>query len=192
MGNCQWWCCDKLSQSYHDLEWGRPIHNDQLHFEALSLELLQSGLNWALVLKKRPVFRDCFADFDFQKVSAFGENDIERILSAPGMIRSRRKILAIIGNARCFLQIIKDYGSFDRYIWSFTEGHTLVYSDHRPVSSSELSDTICKDLKAKGFRFLGSVTVYSYLQACGIINDHSPDCPVYRELISAGKTRYIK
>lgn len=181
------WCCDGgLNQKYHDEEWGIPLHDDQKHFEYLMLEVMQCGLSWTLMLKKREIFRHCFADFDYHKVAEFTEQDIDRILNTDGMIRSRRKICAIIHNAKCFLHIIDDCGSFDQYIWSFTNGKTHIYPKHHQgfwEAKNGLSDRVSADLKKRGFKFLGSITVFSHLQACGIINDHSPDCWMYDRLI---------
>ena len=188
MLSCQWWCRDPGALAYHDTEWGTPVHADCKHFEGLTLEVMQCGLSWELVLKKRQIFRDCFEGFDPENVAGFGEGDILRILETEGMIRSRRKVEATITNAAGFLGIQREFGSFDRYIWSFTGGKTLIYPSHRGkvIPENELSARISRDLKKRGFRYLGPVTVYSYLQACGLINDHDPDCPRYRELLDIG------
>lgn len=190
------WCCDGgLNQKYHDEEWGIPLHDDRKQFEYLMMEVMQCGLNWTLMLKKREIFRQCFAGFDFYRIAAFTEEDIDGILNTAGMIKSRRKICAVIQNARCFIEIIKDYGSFDKYIWSFTENRTYVYRKHQLgfwEAKNELSDRISADLKKKGFRYLGSITVFSHLQACGIINDHSPDCWMYNHLIQETDVQYIE
>lgn len=189
------WCCDGgLNQNYHDAEWGIPLHDDQMHFEYLMMEVMQCGLSWTLMLKKRQIFRQCFADFDYRRIAAFTDEDVEQILNTEGMIRSRRKICAVIHNARCFLQIIAEQGSFDTYIWSFTGGKTHVYPKHHQgcwESKNELSDRVSADLKKRGFRYLGSITVYSHLQACGIINDHAPDCWMYDRLIREADVMYV-
>lgn len=193
MNRCAWCCDGGIVQKYHDEEWGICVHDDRRHFEYLLMEAMQCGLNWTMMLKKREIFRECFADFDFHKVAGFGEADVERILSAQGMIRSRRKILAVIANARCFEAIAREWSSFDRYIWSFTGGETWVYPKHHKgewETRNELSDRVSADLKKRGFRFLGSVTVYSHLQACGMINDHEPECWMYPKLM-AGNVRVI-
>lgn len=194
MERCKWCCDGGINQKYHDEEWGIPLHDDQKHFEFISMEVMQCGLNWTMMLKKREIFRECFADFDYRTIADFSEKQIEEILKKEGMIKSRRKIESIIHNARCFLQIIDDFGSFDHYIWSFTNGQTFIYRCHQegPLESKNaLSDQISKDLKKRGFKYLGSITVYSHLQACGIINDHDPACFRYQELIGAGNITYI-
>lgn len=194
MERCKWCCDGGINQKYHDEEWGIPLHDDQKHFEFISMEVMQCGLNWTMMLKKRKIFRECFADFDYRTIADFSEKQIEEILKKEGMIKSRRKIEAIIHNARCFLQIIDDFGSFDHYIWSFTNGQTFIYRCHHEgqlESKNALSDQISKDLKKRGFKYLGSITVYSHLQACGIINDHDPACFRYQELIGAGNITYI-
>lgn len=190
------WCLDGgLNQQYHDEEWGIPLHNDKKHFEYISLEVMQCGLSWTLMLKKRNIFRNCFADFDYQTIAGYTEADVERILNTEGMIKSKRKIEAIISNAKAFIKIIEEYGSFDRYIWSFSDNQICIYLKHHRgcwEASNELSDRVSKDLRKRGFKYLGSITVYSHLQACGIINDHSPDCFIYDKLIRMGNVRYIE
>lgn len=190
------WCCDGgLNQTYHDNEWGIPLHHDRKQFEFLMLEVMQCGLSWTLMLKKREIFRKCFANFDYNKIAEFKEEDIERILNTDGMIRSRRKICAVIHNARCFLKIIEEYGSFDTFLWSFTDHHTYIYRKHQRgdwEAKNELSDCVSSALKKRGFQYLGSITVFSHLQACGIINDHSPDCWMYDRLVRNTNVRYIE
>lgn len=189
------WCCDGgMSQKYHDEEWGVPLHDDQKHFEFLMMEAMQCGLSWSLMLKKREIFRQCFSGFDFHAVAGFTEADIDRILNTDGMIRSRRKVCAVIRNAGCFLQIIAEFGSFDKYLWSFSGGKTCVYRKHWQgcwETRNELSDRVSADLKKRGFQYLGSVTVFSHLQACGIINDHDPDCWMYAPLIREADVLFI-
>lgn len=176
---------------YHDEEWGVPVHDDRTQFEFLCLEVLQCGLNWNMMIQKRDIFRHCFVQFDFDQVAAFDGDDVERILSYPGMIRSRRKIDAIIGNARCFQSVREEFGTFSEYLWGFTKGKTHLYQGHASGSipaKNALSDEISKDLKRRGFKYLGSVTVYSHLQACGIINDHQATCFRYQQLIDQTDT----
>lgn len=189
------WCCDNgINQKYHDEEWGIPLHDDKKHFEYLSMEVMQCGLNWTMMLQKRDIFRKCFSDFDYVQIAEYSEQDIDRILGVEGMIKSRRKIEAIIGNAKAYLQIIEEFGSFDEYIWSYSGGESLVYLKHHRGQwevSNEISDKLSKDLKKRGFKYLGSITVFSHLQACGIINDHSPECYMYEKLIHMGNVRYI-
>lgn len=176
---CKWCLGNELLLDYHDREWGVPLHDDKKHFGYLTLEVMQCGLNWLMMLKKRNVIRDCFDDFDYEKVALYSEKDIQRIMQTDEMIHSERKIKAVINNAIKYKEIIEEYGSFDKYIWSFTDGKTYIYKKHlegQTEACNELSDIISKDLKRKGFKFLGSITVYSYLQSAGIINDHLADC----------------
>lgn len=189
------WCRDGgVNEAYHDAEWGVPLHDDQKHFEYLMMEVMQCGLNWTMMLKKREIFRRCFDGFDFHAVAKYGEADVERILRTEGMIRSPRKVNAVIGNARRFIQIIEEFGSFDSYLWAFTGGQTCVYRRHHRgqwEASNALSDAVSADLKKRGFKYLGSVTVFSHLQACGMINDHEPDCFLYERLIGMASVRYV-
>ncbi len=182
MSYCNW---DKASEkclAYHDTEWGVPVHDDQKQFEFLMLEVMQCGLNWNIVINKRDIFRACFDDFDYDKIANYTETDIERIMNTEGMIKSRRKIEAVIHNAKCFQKIRQEFGSFCNYLWAYSQGKTILYDKHNdgyiPVSNA-LSDKISKDLKSRGFKFLGTVVIYSHLQACGVINDHDKNCPRY-------------
>ncbi len=186
MSACDWFLQNPLAKAYHDSEWGVPVHDDRKMFEYLLMESMSCGLSWMLVLAKRNVFAECFAGFDFGRVARFSDTDVQRILKAPGMIRSERKIRAEISNAKCFLNVRKEYGSFCDYLWSFTAGKTLVYRklwNGIAETRNELSDEIAKDLKRRGFKYLGSVILYSHLQGVGILNAHSPDCPCYRKLL---------
>lgn len=189
------WCLDGgIVQRYHDEEWGFPLHDDRKHFEYLLMEAMQCGLSWTLMLRKRPIFRDCFDDFDYEKIARYGESDVARILASEGMIRSRPKIEAIVGNARGFLSVIAEFGSFDAFLWSFTDGRTLVYERHQRGQGevkNALSDAVAAALKKRGFKYLGSVTVYSHLQACGMINDHDPRCFLYEQINRAAKVKFI-
>lgn len=189
------WCLDGgLAQKYHDEEWGVPLHDDRRHFEYLLMEAMQCGLSWSLMLKKRPIFRECFDGFDFEKIARYGEADIERILARDGMIRSRPKVEAVIGNARGFMDIVEEFGSFDAFLWFFTDGRTLVYESHqlgRGEVKNALSDAVAAALKKRGFKYLGSITVYSHLQACGMINDHDPRCFMYEKINSAARVRFV-
>ncbi len=194
MDRCSWCCDGGIVQKYHDEEWGIPLHDDRKHFEYISMEVMQCGLNWAMMLKKRDIFRKCFDDFDFYQIAKYSERDVIRIMNEEGMIRSRRKIEAVIGNAKAFLQIIEEFGSFDKYIWSYSDHESLIYVKHhngQGETRNGLSDQISKDLKKRGFKYLGSITVFSHLQACGIINDHSPQCYMYEKLVHMGNVRYI-
>ena len=186
MSSCDWGFSFEAMKTYHDTEWGIPLHDDWKQFEFLMMEAMQCGLSWDLMIKKREIFRSCFDGFDFDRIAAYDEADVDRIMNTEGMIRSRRKIEAIINNAKCFQQIRKEYGSFDQWLWSFSGGKTILYIGHEkgsiPVSNG-LSDQIARELKKRGFKFLGTVTVYSHLQACGIINDHEKDCPRYKYIV---------
>ena len=186
MSYCNWGNTSVLNQKYHDEEWGVPLFDDRRQFEFLMMEVMQCGLNWNMMINKRDIFRLCFDGFDYDKIATYNEADIARIMPVDGMIKSPRKIEAIIHNARCFQNIRTEFGSFCAYLWHYTKGKTLLYDRHGegyiPVSNG-LSDIISKDLKKRGFKFLGSITVYSHLQACGMINDHGCDCPRYKYIV---------
>ena len=195
MNRCPWCLINELEIQYHDEEWGVPVHDDQKQFEYLMMEVMQCGLSWDTVLKKREIFRACFDRFDFDKVAEYSEEDVERIMNTPGMIRSRRKIEAVIGNARCVQKLREEFGSFSDYLWSYTGGKTLLYKGHETgnvPASNALSEKISKDLKKRGMKYLGPVTVYAHLQACGIINDHQKDCDCYGRLIEQYPAEYIE
>ena len=189
------WCEDGgLVERYHDEEWGVPLHDDRRHFEYLLMEAMQCGLSWTLMLKKRPIFRACFDGFDYEKIARYDEADIERILAHEGMIRSRPKIAAVIGNARGFLGIISEFGSFDAFLWAFSGGQTFIYEKHQRGEGevqNALSDAVAAALKKRGFKYLGSITVYSHLQACGMINDHDPRCFRYEQINRAARVKVI-
>ena len=182
---------NEANRTYHDNEWGIPVHDDRHMFEHLTLECLQCGLSWDLMLKKREIFRACFENFDFDRIAAYDEADVERILNTEGMIRSPRKVLAVIHNARCYQKIREEFGSFCAYIWAWSGGKTILYAGHGagpvPVSNG-LSADISKDLKKRGFKYVGPVTIYSHLQACGIINDHDRDCPCRQKILAEHPT----
>ncbi|SHH49641.1 DNA-3-methyladenine glycosylase I [Sporobacter termitidis DSM 10068] len=176
---CGWCGTDELYVRYHDEEWGVPVHDDKKHFEFLVLESAQSGLSWLTILRKRENYRAAYDGFDPEKVAKYDEAKINELLSDPGIIRNRMKIEASVNNARRFLEIQKEFGSFDSYIWGFTGGKPVAGSYQSIVelpATSELSDKISKDLKSRGFKFLGSITVYSHIQAVGIVNDHIDSC----------------
>lgn len=200
MGFCDYWHnTSEINVRYHDEEWGVPVHDDRTQFEYLTLEVMQCGLSWQTIINKRDIMRSCFANFDFSQIATYDEGDILRIMNTAGMIKSRRKITAIINNARCFMQICHDYGSFCNYIWQYSSGKTILYTKHDegyiPVSNG-LSAEISRDLRRRGFKYLGAVTIYSHLQACGIINDHAKDCPRYAYINSnfpvVRKKRYLE
>ena len=191
MERCGWCLCNKEMIKYHDEEWGVPLHDDRMQFEFLMMEVMQCGLNWNMMIQKREIFRECFDGFDYQKVAAYEEADILRIMDREGMIRSRRKIEAVIHNAGCFLKVREEFGSFSDYLWKFSKGNILLYAGHQkgqmPARNS-LSDQISKDLKKRGFKYMGSITVYSHLQACGMINDHVESCFRYRQVMEGYPT----
>ena len=176
---CDWCEGDQIYIEYHDQEWGVPIYSDQIHFEFLVLESMQAGLSWLTILKKRENFRAAFDGFDYRRVALYGEDKIESLLKDPGIIRHRGKIEAAINNASKFMDIQEEFGSFNTYIWSFVDNKTIVNNYHRVEevpTKSKVSERISKDLKARGFKFLGPVIIYSYLQAVGIIDDHINTC----------------
>ncbi len=199
MAYCNWDTTSELNIRYHDTEWGIPLHDDRGQFEFLMMEVMQCGLNWNMMIQKREIFRSCFDNFEYDRIAAYGETDIERIMNTEGMIRSRRKIEAVISNARCFRKIREEFGTFSEYLWAYSGGKTILYNKHQdgyiPVSNG-LSDKISKDLKKRGFKFLGTVTIYSHLQACGIICDHGSDCPCYRKIVenypTVSRRRYLE
>ncbi|MBS4536402.1 DNA-3-methyladenine glycosylase I [Clostridium sp. D2Q-14] len=179
MERCDWCKGNELYIKYHDEEWGVPVHDDRVHFEFLVLESMQAGLSWITILKKRENFREAFDNFDYEKIATYDEDKIEELLNNKGIIRNRRKIKAAINNANEFIKIIEEFGSFDKYIWKFTNNNRIInyYKEISEVpAKSDLSDTISKDLKKRGFKFLGSIIIYSYLQAIGIIDDHKDSC----------------
>jgi DNA-3-methyladenine glycosylase I len=164
---------------YHDEEWGRPVHDDRLLFEMLILEGAQAGLSWSTILRKRANYRRAFANFDPAKVARFDARRRAALLQDAGIVRNRLKIDSTVSNAKAFLEVQRELGSFDRYLWAFVEGRPLINrpgAGERPVASSPLSDRISKDLKKRGFRFVGSTIIYAFLQAVGVVNDHGRDC----------------
>jgi len=180
MKRCSW--VDEKSEiykNYHDNEWAVPCHDDKKLFEMLILEGFQAGLSWIIVLKKREAFRLAFDNFDVKKVAKYDNKKIEELLQNEGIIRSRGKISAAILNAKIFLDIQKEFGGFDKYIWDFTEGEIIKNKDDNFVVSSPLSDLVSKDLKKRGMKYVGTVIIYSYLQAIGVIDDHEKACYKY-------------
>ena len=195
MNRCPWCLINELETKYHDDEWGVPVYDDVKQFEYLMLEAMQCGLSWDTVLKKREIFRSCFDGFNYEKIATYTAKDIERIMNTAGVIRSQRKIEAVINNARIFQKIRNEFGSFSQYIWSWSGGKALLYRGHELgnlPASNELSDKISADLKKRGMKFVGSVTVYAHLQASGIINDHIKDCYCYKRLLEQYPTLYIE
>ncbi|MEI7998119.1 MAG: DNA-3-methyladenine glycosylase I [Candidatus Omnitrophota bacterium] len=181
---CGWCTQDAIYIQYHDQEWGRPVHDDRLLFEFLVLEGAQAGLSWLTVLKKRDNYRKAFDNFDAHKVAKYNLQKIDRLLSNEGIIRNRLKILSAIRNAKSFIQLQKDFGSFDAYIWSFVGGvpQKTNFKHYKELpATSPLSDLISQDLKKRGFNFVGSTIVYAYMQAIGMTNDHTKDCFCYAD-----------
>ena len=168
-----------LSIRYHDTEWGVPQHSDQKLFEMLILECFQAGLSWECIQNKRENFRKAFDDFDPEKISRYDEEKISALLADPGIVRSRQKIEAAIVDSRVFLEIQKEFGSFDRYLWGFTDGQVR-FESCGMRTTSPLSDAVSKDLKKRGMKYVGSTTVYAYLQAVGVLNAHTKECFCYR------------
>ena len=171
---------DPLMMSYHDEEWGVVVHDDRKHFEMLTLDGFQAGLSWRTILHKRQAFREAFQDFDPAKVAAYTDKDVARLLANAGIVRNRLKIVAAISNAENFIQIQREHGSFDKYIWRFTGYETLrnpqgVSWETMPASTPE-SDAMSKDLRKRGFRFVGTTICYAYMQSAGIVDDHINDC----------------
>ncbi len=177
---CPWAEKDELYRRYHDEEWGRPVHDDQKLFEFLLLESFQAGLSWHTILKKRENFRRAFDDFDCQKVAGYEETKITTLMENEGIIRNRLKIKAAIRNARQFLRIQDEFGSFAEYIWAFVDGETLVnfpQSMAEVPASTEISDRLSKDLKKRVFTFVGTTIMYAFMQATGMVDDHLIHCP---------------
>ena len=177
MTRCRW--VDPKSElyiAYHDREWGRPEHSDRKLFEMLILEGFQAGLSWLTILKKREAFRAAFDDFEPAVVAGYGSEKVDALMADAGIVRSRAKIQAAIQNANVFLAIQKEFGSFDCYLWGFSDGQPIVNRDDVFHTTTDLSDRISRDLKRRGMKFVGSTIIYSYLQATGIVNDHGLAC----------------
>lgn len=176
---CGWCEKDDLYRDYHDQEWGKPVYDDETIFEFLVLESFQAGLSWYTILKKRKNFKVAFDDYNYQKIAEYSEEKVEELMQDAGIIRNRLKILATISNAKRFMEVQKEFGSFSEYIWGFVDGKPI---DHRRENLSkipattEISDALAKDLKKRGFKFLGSTVVYAHMQATGMVNDHVEDC----------------
>jgi DNA-3-methyladenine glycosylase I len=177
---CPWAATDPLYREYHDTEWGRPLHDDRALFELLILEGMQAGLSWLTILRKRENFRRAFDNFEPLIVAAYGEDNIQALLQDPGIIRNRAKVRSAVASAAAFLVIQAEFGSFDRYLWSFVDGQPII---NRPLAMgevparTELSDRLSRDLKKRGFNFVGSTICYAYLQSAGLVFDHLASCP---------------
>ncbi|UCG01628.1 MAG: DNA-3-methyladenine glycosylase I [Candidatus Heimdallarchaeota archaeon] len=187
---CAWAGSDPLMVDYHDKEWGTPVHEDQELFEFLILEGAQAGLSWSTILKRREGYRKAFVNFDVQKVALFSDSNFEKLMHDVGIIRNRLKIRSAINNAQQFIKVQEEYGSFDHYIWGFAN-HQPIQNQFKKLAdipaSTELSVKISKDLKKRGFNFVGPTICYAFMQAVGIVNDHVLDCFRYKEIINTDK-----
>lgn len=182
---CSWCEKDDLYRNYHDHEWGVPVYDDKKLFEFLVLESFQAGLSWYIILKKRENFRKAFAGFDVKKVSKFDEKKIEMLMSDVGIVRNRLKIIAAINNAQRFLEIQKQFGSFSNYVWSFVGNKPIINkrtSTKDVPAKTDISDMMSRDMGKRGFKFRGSTICYAFMQAIGMVNDHTIDCFRYKEL----------
>lgn len=183
---CNWCLKTENYIEYHDKEWGLPVHDDRKHFEFLILEGAQAGLSWLTILNKREGYRKAFADFDPVKVARFTEAKCEKILLDPGIVRNRLKVYGAVNNAKRFLEVQNEFGSFDKYIWSFVGGKPIINKWKtlgQIAPTTKESDALSKDLIKRGFKFVGSTVMYSHMQACGLVNDHIADCFRYKEVI---------
>jgi len=183
---CAWCGADPLYVRYHDEEWGVPLHEDRALFEFIVLEGAQAGLSWSTILKRREGYRRAFEGFEPEKIAAYGDADVQRLLADPGIIRNRAKVHSAVQNARAFLAVQEEFGSFDAYIWRFVDGKPIVNQCRTLAdiaASTPLSDQISKDLKKRGFSFVGSTIVYAHMQATGMVNDHVVTCFRYSELL---------
>jgi len=183
--SCSWPTNDPLMIKYHDKEWGVPVHNDRKLFEFLLLEGMQAGLSWWIVLYKRENYRKAFDNFDFNKIAKYNKRKINSLLKNEGIIRNKLKVESAVTNAKAFLEIRKEFGTFNKYIWSFVNGKPIQnkFKSLKEIpASTKLSDLISKDLKKRGFKFVGTTIIYAHMQATGMVNDHVVDCFRYREL----------
>ena len=179
---CFWVSEDQLYIDYHDNEWGKPVYDDETLFEFLLLESFQAGLSWITILKKRENFRKAFDQFDYKKIAKYDSNKFEELINNAGIIRNKLKVKTAITNAQLFIEVQKEHGSFSNYIWNFVNGKPIVNSfktsDEVPATTA-VSDTISKELKKRGFKFVGSTIIYAFMQATGMVNDHTTDCICY-------------
>jgi len=181
---CAWLNKEEIYIKYHDEEWGEPVKDDEKQFEFLILETFQAGLSWITILKKRENFREAFDHFDYKKIANYNEKKVEELLQNAGIIRNKLKIKATVTNAQCFMEVQKEFGSFSNYIWGFVN-HTPKVNHWKTIkeapATDETSDALSKDMKKRGFKFVGSTVMYAHLQATGLINDHTTDCFKYRK-----------
>jgi DNA-3-methyladenine glycosylase I len=182
---CDWPGNDEQMRKYHDEEWGVPVLDDKIHYEYLVLDAFQAGLSWKTILHRRKGFKKAFANFNYKKVAAFTKKDVSRLMKDEGIIRNRAKIESSISNAKAFMAVQKEFGSFNRYIWQFVNYKPIInkfkYSYEVPASTKE-SDAMAKDLKKRGFKFCGTTICYAYMQAAGMVNDHLVSCERYKKL----------
>lgn len=169
-----------IYKDYHDHEWGKPVYDDEKLYEMFLLETFQAGLSWITILKKRDFFKEAFDNYDVEKIANYDEDKVNELLNNEKIIRSRRKITAAIKNAKIFIEIQNEFGSFSKYIWGFSNNQIIKNTDDNIKTTSKLSDEISRDLKQRGMSFVGSITIYSYLQAVGIVNDHELECFCYQ------------
>lgn len=182
---CPWCGDDPLYIKYHDKEWGVPVHDDRHLFEMINLEGAQAGLSWITILRKRENYKRLFDNFDAEKISKYSEKKIEKILQDPGIVRNKLKVNAVVTNAKAFLEIKSEFSSFDKYIWQFVGGKPIINkfkSLGELPTKTEISDAMSKDLKKRGFKFIGSTICYAFMQAVGMVNDHTTDCFRYKEV----------
>lgn len=182
---CEWCGDDPLYQKYHDKEWGVPVHSDKKLFEFLILEGAQAGLSWITILKKREAYREAFDRFDFEKIAKYKENRIQKLLNNEGIVRNKLKIRSTVTNAQAFIQVRKEFGTFNKYIWSYVNGKPIInkFKTLKDIpAKTDISDAMSKDLKKRGFKFVGSTICYAFMQATGMVNDHIIDCFRYKEL----------
>lgn len=182
---CAWAGNDPLYMKYHDEEWGVPVYDDNKLFEFLILETFQAGLSWITILRKRENFRKAFDEFDYHKIALYSEKKYEELLQNEGIIRNKLKITAAISNAKAFIEVQKEFGSFQKYIWGFVNHHQIqnAFAEMKDLpAKTELSDKVSKDMKKRGFKFVGSTVIYAHLQATGLVNDHLTSCFRHNEL----------
>ena len=185
INRCSWCGEDPLYVDYHDKEWGVPVYDDPTLFEFLTLETFQAGLSWITVLRKRENFRRAFDNFDYSKIAGYKEDKIQQLLTDPGIIRNKLKVRATVSNAQAFMEVQKEFGSFSKYIWGFTDGKPITNTFEKMAdipANTPLSDAISKDLKKRGFKFVGTTVVYAHMQATGMVNDHVKDCFRYNQV----------
>ena len=190
LNRCGWCEGDELYEAYHDNEWGVPVYDDDTIFEFLILETFQAGLSWITVLRKRENFREAFDDFDYKKIANYSEKKIQELLQNPGIIRNKLKIRATVTNAKAFMEVQKEFSSFSKYIWDFVDGDPIqneVEDYKNAPATTAISDKLSKDLKKKGFKFVGSTVLYAHMQAIGMVNDHEISCFRHSEVKELGK-----